>query len=52
MHRLIAEQAGHRIVAGLMTFVDHSDAGAGLERLAGERRAEARRTSPTGQAST
>jgi hypothetical protein len=52
MHRLIAEQAGHRIVAGLMTFVDHSDAGAGLERLPGERRAEARRSSPSGQVST
>ena len=60
MHRLIEEQAGHRIVAGLMRFVDHSDAGAGLERLAGERRAEARRTTPapggtlgpTGKAST
>jgi len=48
MHRLIAEQAGHRIVAGLMHFVDHSDAGTGLERLAGERRAEARRPSPPG----
>ena len=52
MHRLIAEQAGHRVVAGLMRFVDHSEAGSGLERLPGERRAEARRTSPTGQAST
>jgi hypothetical protein len=52
MHRLIAEQAGHRIVAGLMRFVDHSDAGAGLERLAGERRAEARRTAPGTQVST
>ena len=46
MHRLIAEEAGHRVVAGLMTFVDHTDAGAGLERLAGERRAEARRLAP------
>jgi hypothetical protein len=44
MHHLIESQAGHRIVAGLMRFVDHSDAGAGRERLAGERRAEARRT--------
>jgi hypothetical protein len=52
MHRLIAEQAGHRIVAGLMRFVDHSDAGTGLERLPGERRAEARRTAPPGKAST
>jgi hypothetical protein len=52
MHRLIAEQAGHRIVAGLMSFVDHSEAGTGLERLPGERRAEARRTAPPGQVST
>jgi thymidylate synthase ThyX len=48
MHHLIATQAGHRIVAGLMRFVDHSEAGAGLERLPGERRAEARRTVPPG----
>ncbi|HEV8115545.1 MAG TPA: FAD-dependent thymidylate synthase [Acidimicrobiales bacterium] len=45
MHRLIAEQAGHRAVAELMCFVDHDDHDtSGLERLAGERRAEARRT--------
>ena len=45
MHRLIAEQAGHRAVADLMCFVDHDDHDtSGLERLAGERRAEARRT--------
>jgi thymidylate synthase ThyX len=44
MHRLIAEQAGHRAVAALMSFVDHDDYEvAGLERLAGERRAEQRR---------
>jgi hypothetical protein len=49
MHRLIATQAGHRVVAGLMRFVDHSDAGGGLERLPGERRAEARRTAPPGE---
>src|SRR5207244_9335270 len=42
MHRLIAEQAGHRLVAGLMRFVDHE--AYDLERLEGERRAEARRT--------
>ena len=41
MHRLIAEQAGHHQVAAMMSFVDHS--GQGLERLEGERRAEARR---------
>jgi hypothetical protein len=44
MHRLIAEKAGHRAVAELMSFVDHEDYGdAGLERLDGERRAAARR---------
>ena len=43
MHRLIAEQAGHGAVAGLMRFVDHSDPG--LERLEAERRAERRRQS-------
>ncbi|HEX2043434.1 MAG TPA: FAD-dependent thymidylate synthase [Acidimicrobiales bacterium] len=41
MHNLIAEQAGHRLVAAMMSFVDHRPTG--LERLAGERRAEARR---------
>lgn len=46
MHRLVAEQAGHRVVAGLMRFVDHAEAGTGLERLGGERRAEARRRGP------
>jgi hypothetical protein len=48
MHRLIAEQAGHRAIAELMRFVDHSSYD--LERLDAERRAEARRlagTSPT-----
>jgi thymidylate synthase ThyX len=42
MHRLIAEQAGHRAVAELMSFVDH-DPEPELERLEAERRAEARR---------
>jgi thymidylate synthase ThyX len=42
MHRLIAEQAGHRAVAAAMRFVDHAPSG--LERLEGERRAEARRS--------
>jgi thymidylate synthase ThyX len=42
MHRLIAEKAGHRAVAEMMTFVDHS-AEPDLERLQGERRAEERR---------
>jgi thymidylate synthase ThyX len=45
MHRLIAQQAGHRAVAELMRFVDHADHDAGgLERLDGERRSEARRS--------
>jgi len=49
MHRLIAEQAGHRAVASLMTFVDHADHDHhGLERLAGERRAARRRAQVTG----
>jgi thymidylate synthase ThyX len=44
MHRLIAERAGHRAVAAAMAFADHSDYEAdGLERLAGERRADTRR---------
>ena len=42
MHRLIAEQAGHRAVAEMMRFVDHSPEPE-LERLDAERRAEARR---------
>lgn len=41
MHRLIAEQAGHRAIAEAMRFVDHS--GVDLERLDAERRSEARR---------
>ncbi len=44
MHRAISEQAGHRALAGLMSFVDHHDHDAGgLERLPGERRAALRR---------
>ena len=42
MHRLIAEKAGHKAIAAMMTFVDHSTA-ADLERLEAERRAEAKR---------
>ncbi|MCX7620412.1 MAG: FAD-dependent thymidylate synthase [Acidimicrobiales bacterium] len=42
MHRLIAEQAGHRAVAEMMKFVDHSPEPR-LERLDAERRAEQRR---------
>ncbi|MBW3610626.1 MAG: FAD-dependent thymidylate synthase [Actinomycetota bacterium] len=41
MHRLIAEQAGHRAVAELMRFVDHGEPE--LERLEAERQAETRR---------
>ncbi|MGH9225121.1 MAG: FAD-dependent thymidylate synthase [Acidimicrobiales bacterium] len=41
MHRLIAEQAGHRAVAAAMQFVDHGPSG--LERLEGGRRAEQKR---------
>lgn len=42
MHRLIAAEAGHRAIAEMMTFVDHSPE-PDLERLDAERRAEARR---------
>ncbi len=41
MHRLIAEQAGHRALAAAMSHVDHGDHD--LERLDAERAAEARR---------
>ncbi|MGO9342816.1 MAG: FAD-dependent thymidylate synthase [Acidimicrobiales bacterium] len=41
MHRLIAEQAGHRIIAQAMAFVDNSVPD--LERLEAERRTESRR---------
>jgi hypothetical protein len=41
MHRLIAEQAGHRAIAAAMSFADLSDAEEG--RLASERAAEQRR---------
>jgi thymidylate synthase ThyX len=43
MHRLIAEQAGHRIVADAMTHL--TTEAPELERLEAERRAEARRSS-------
>ncbi len=42
MHRLIAEQAGHRAIAEMMRYVNHAPE-AELERLEAERRAEARR---------
>ena len=41
MHDLIEKAAGHRAIAGAMTFVDYSDVD--LERLEAERRAEAKR---------
>jgi thymidylate synthase ThyX len=41
MHRLIAEQAGHRAVAATMSHLSHD--APELERLEAERRAEARR---------
>jgi thymidylate synthase ThyX len=44
MHRLIAKEAGHPVIAEMMRWVDHTDyEHGGLERLVGERRAEARR---------
>ena len=43
MHTLIAEQAGHRVIAEMMKFVDHQTYD--LERLDAERRAEQRRDS-------
>jgi thymidylate synthase ThyX len=49
MHRLIRDQAGHRALAELMSFVDHREYEAGsLERLDGERRAELRRAAVSG----
>ncbi|HVO23887.1 MAG TPA: FAD-dependent thymidylate synthase [Candidatus Margulisiibacteriota bacterium] len=41
MHRLIAEQAGHRAIAAAMVFADHS--AVELERLGAERASEQRR---------
>jgi len=43
MHRLIAEQAGHRAVAASMSFADHSNVE--LERLEAERAVERKRAS-------
>ena len=43
MHRLIAEQAGHRVLADSMKFADHSEVE--LERLKAERAAEKKRFS-------
>ena len=41
MHRLIAEQAGHRAIAAAMRYVDHGEVE--LERLEAEKAAERRR---------
>jgi thymidylate synthase ThyX len=46
MHRQIAEVAGHRALAAAMQFVDYD--ATDLERLDGERRAEARRLERAG----
>jgi hypothetical protein len=46
MHRLIAEQAGHRAIATAMTFADHSEVE--LERLKSERTLEQKRRKTTG----
>jgi thymidylate synthase ThyX len=43
MHRLIADKAGHRLLAEAMQFADHSKVE--LERLKAERAAEIKRTS-------
>ena len=43
MHTLIAEEAGHRLIAGAMRFADHSEVE--LERLKAERAAETKRNS-------
>ena len=45
MHRLIAEQAGHRAIADAMAFADHS--AVELERLSAERNSERRRLETT-----
>jgi hypothetical protein len=42
MHRAIREVAGHHLIADAMSFVDYTDVD--LERLEGERKAEARRS--------
>ena len=41
MHDLIEKTAGHRAIAGAMTYLDTSDVD--LERLEAERRAETKR---------
>ena len=46
MHRLIEEEAGHKAIAEIMRFVDHSGE-AELERIGAERAAERRRGTGT-----
>jgi len=41
MHAAIRDEAGHRLIADSMSYIDHSEVDLG--RLEGERRAEARR---------
>jgi hypothetical protein len=41
MHRLIAEQAGHRAIADAMSFVDHTETDLG--RLEAEQRSQSKR---------
>ena len=50
MHTLIAEQAGHRVIADTMQYVDHSTVE--LERLKAERAAEKKRGKATSQSSS
>ena len=42
MHRLIADKAGHRVIAQAMSFADHSNVE--LERLGSERVLEKKRS--------
>jgi len=46
MHRLIADEAGHRAIAAAMKFADHSEVE--LERLKAERESEKKRRSVIG----
>jgi hypothetical protein len=52
MHQLVADEAGHRGLAGAMRFVVHDGPGeqGGLGRLAAERRLEARLDHPANTA--
>jgi hypothetical protein len=45
MHRLIADQAGHRAIAEAMKYADHSEVE--LERLKAERELEKKRQRST-----